>query len=488
MSEQRWYRSLYWRVALGLFAFFALMLAAQTGLFVWMVDQTAGSMPARSPRRLAVLVASDVAAAVGDNSALDVQEYVREQYATVFQPFVVMMRDGRIVSNRGEIPEELQEAVGVESARQDIAPREGRRGGRLGGHRGAAADGPASRLEREWEVAPIIVQGRTAGRVIVLGPPPFPRIVRELGPTMATVALGVLATGMMLIAVFVFGPARRRLKHLEAATERLATGDLTARAPESGGDEVSSVARSFNRMADELATRAAALEASERARRQLFADVSHELMTPLTAMRGYVETLKMPGVGLDVATRDRYLEIIEDETLRLEGLVGDLLELAKLQGGGGALRLERVSVPALFDRVVARHERQSQARGDRIVIQVGPGAEFVEGDPDRLEQALQNLATNALRHTQAGTEIVLSSVLEDGRIHLRVRDNGAGIPAEHLPLIFDRFYKADSSRHSSVGTGLGLSIVKAIVERHGGTITARNDAGAVFDIALAAPA
>ena len=160
--------------------------------------------------------------------------------------------------------------------------------------------------------------------------------------------------------------------------------------------------------------------------------------------------------------------------------MGDLLDLARLEGGGVTLRRERVSVAALFDRVVARHEQSSRARGDRIVTEVGHGAEFVEGDPDRLEQALQNLAANALRHTREGTEVVLSSTPEDGRVHLRVRDNGAGIPEEHLPLIFDRFYKADSSRQTSGGSGLGLSIVKAIVERHGGTITVRNEGGAVF--------
>jgi signal transduction histidine kinase len=104
-----------------------------------------------------------------------------------------------------------------------------------------------------------------------------------------------------------------------------------------------------------------------------------------------------------------------------------------------------------------------------------------------LEQALQNLAANALRHTREGTEVTLSASREENRIHLSVRDNGSGIPPEHLPLIFDRFYKADFSRHGSDGSGLGLSIVKTIVERHGGTITARNDGGAVFDITLPAP-
>ena len=148
------------------------------------------------------------------------------------------------------------------------------------------------------------------------------------------------------------------------------------------------------------------------------------------------------------------------------------------------MRRERVGVKAIFARVAARHERELQERGVRLVQRVDPGAEVVVGDPDRLEQALQNLAANALRHTPEGGEIVLSSsVVPDGSM-LSVRDTGPGIPEEHLPLIFERFYKVDAARKAAGGSGLGLSIVKAIVERHGGRISARNDNGAVFEIVL----
>jgi signal transduction histidine kinase len=119
------------------------------------------------------------------------------------------------------------------------------------------------------------------------------------------------------------------------------------------------------------------------------------------------------------------------------------------------------------------------------VQRVEPGGEQVSGDRDRLEQALQNLAANALRHTPDGGEISLSSAsMPGGGTLLTVRDTGPGIPSEHLPLIFDRFYKVDASRKQTGGSGLGLSIVKTIVERHGGSITARNDDGAVFEIRL----
>jgi two-component system, OmpR family, sensor kinase len=513
MSSRRWYRSLYWRVALGLFAFLALMLAAEGALFLWITDRIAGSMPARSPRRLAVLVASDVGTALARDSSLDLDEYLREQYSHVFQTFFVVLRDGRVASNHDDVPEEIMAALRGEAEFAAVGGR-GIGGRRARGRGEPPPDRPPpdiDRLFREGETrpdsgpprrpfpgdslvprrefAPIVVNGAQIGRVGVLTTnPPFSRIVRQLGPTMGIVAGGVLLVGTALIAFIVFGPTRRRLKEVQSATERLGSGDLAARAPAGGGDEVAALATSFNRMADELASRARALESSDKARRQLLADVSHELMTPLTAMRGYIETLTMAEVQLEPATRQRYMRIITEETHRLEQIIGDLLDLARLEGGGMTLRRERVDLSALFTRVAARHEREMTERDVLLVTRIDSAAAIVRGDPDRLEQALQNLAANALRHTPDGGEIHLTADPVPAGIAIVVRDTGPGIAAEHLPLIFDRFYKADASRKAAGGSGLGLSIVKEIVERHGGTITARNDNGAVFEIVLPSPA
>jgi two-component system, OmpR family, sensor kinase len=503
MSKLRWYRSLYWRIALGLIAFLALMLAAEGGIFLWMADRIAGSMPARSPRRLAELVASDVGTALTANGDLDLEVYLREQFGHVLQTFVVIMRDGQIVTNHDDVPPRLLEAVRAElEYMQSIGPRRfGRRGGLREGlgsddrlrrqpPRGLRPDGLPR--PRRGEFAAILVGGMPVGRVVVLpGGPPFSRIVRQLGPTIALVAASVLIVGTTLIALVIFGPARRRLKAVQGATERLGAGDLDARAPEQGGDEVTALARSFNQMAGELASRTRALETADATRRQLLADVSHELMTPLTAMRGYIETLSMSELEIDAPTRERYLEIVSEETRRLERIVGDLLDLARLEGGGTTMRQERVQIAALFDRVAARHERELRERGIRLEFRVNAGAEDVTGDPDRLEQALQNLAANALRHTPDGGRITLTSTAlaadaqgAKAAVRLSVHDTGPGIPDHHLPLIFERFYKADAARKAAGGSGLGLSIVKAIVERHGGSITARNERGSVFEIVL----
>ena len=494
--SSRWHRSLYLRIAVGLFAFLALMVAAEAALFLWMTDRIAGSMPASSPRRLAALVASDLGTALAADPTLDIEAYLHEQYGQVLQAFVVIMRDGRVAANHDDVPEDLRAFV-----RRDPDARGGPRG--VGGRRGRGGLSPEDRPERRGgplrggpppaarrlaggpEFAPIVLNNAAVGRVVVLpDPPSFTRVLQTLGPTIAPVAGGVLVVGTMLIALFVFGPARRRLKQVQDASERLGAGDLTARAPDSGGDEVAALARSFNRMADELTSRARALETSDNARRQLLADVSHELMTPLTAIRGYIETLSMADVPLDPQTRARYLRIAQDETHRLEHIIGDLLDLARLEGGGLTMRRERVDVAALFARVAARHERELQQRGIRVIQQVHPGAAFVTGDPDRLEQALQNLAANALRHTPDGGEVSLGATVAGDGLHITVRDSGPGIAPQHLPLIFDRFYKADAARKAGGGSGLGLSIVKAIVERHGGSMTARNDNGAVFEIVL----
>lgn len=476
MSDLRWYRSIYWRVALGLIAFLALMLVAEAALFLWTTDRIAGSMPARSPRRLAVLVASDVSGALTADPSLNLQQYVRDQFGRVLQTFLVIMSDGRVVANHDDVPAELIDAVETEVAMRQFGL-------------GPLADEEEATLTllRRGEFAQIIVDGVPVGRVAVLpGGPPFTRIVRELGPTLGAVASIVLGVGALMIALLVFGPVRRRLKQVQEATERLGAGDLTARAPERGGDEVAEVAHSFNRMADELTRRTGALEEADKMRRQLLADVSHELMTPLTAMRGYIETLSMSEVTLDPETRERYLGIVTEETHRLERIIGDLLDLARLEGGGTTMRRERVRIAMLFERVAARHERELSARGITLERQVDAGAEEVTGDFGRLEQALQNLAANALRHTPEHGRIVLLAQRSGERVRIVVRDTGPGIAPEHLPMIFDRFYKVDASRKASGGSGLGLSIVKAIVERHGGTISAHNDNGAVFEIMMPA--
>lgn len=473
-----WYRSLYWRVAIGFVAFLGVLLVAQALLFVWLTGRTAGAFPAASNARLAGLVASDIRDQLEADPAADLGAHITREYRRVVQPFVVVMSDGRAFANRDVVPPALLRNTRARLVqmtggrpfrpRRPLRPLPGGRGGRT--------------------EAPVIVGGELVGLVAVPPGRPAPMAaLQPLGPTLAISGVVILVIGAGGAALLIFGPVRRRLRHLEDAVARVGAGDVSVRAPEHGGDEVAALARSFNRMAADLQARAAALSASDQARRQLLADVSHELMTPLTVMRGYLETLAMAELQLDPRTREQYLRVVDEETRRLERIIGDLLDLARLEGRGAPLRREFVDTSALFERVAARHQRELSERGIRLTRRVEPVAGQVAGDPDRLEQALQNLAANALRHTPDGGEVALSAELSGSAVRIVVRDTGPGIAPDHLPLIFDRFYKVDAARASS-GSGLGLSIVKAIVERHGGTITARNDGGAVFEIVLPAAA
>jgi signal transduction histidine kinase len=338
-------------------------------------------------------------------------------------------------------------------------------------------------------MAPIVVNNLQVGHVAVpSGPPPMEVVLRELGPTLIWAGLALLGTGAVMAALVIFRPARRRLRSLEEAARALGEGRTDVRADEQGGDEVSALAQTFNQMAMELEARTTAVSDSDRARRQLLADVSHELMTPLTAIRGYTQTLAMPDLAVDPATRARYFEIVDQETYTLEAIIGDLLDLAKLEGGGETLTFERISVSDVFARIADRHEPTLRARNIQLDLDAADDVE-VNGDMQRLEQALQNVASNAIRHTPDGGRVALRAQILDGDVLIEVRDTGPGIPPEHLPHIFDRFYKVDASRTgsgSTPGSGLGLSIVRAIVERHGGRVTASNapEGGAVVEIRL----
>jgi two-component system sensor histidine kinase BaeS len=323
--------------------------------------------------------------------------------------------------------------------------------------------------------------------VAVIWVPPLTgvgRIVNEFGPWLALGPL-LLIVGAVIAALAIFRPTHARLSALEDAARRFGEGDLTARAPELGGDEVAAVARAFNRMAADLAARQAQLVDADRARRQLLADVSHELMTPLTAIRGYAETLGLPQFLPGSTEGQRAVRVIQEEGERIERLVGDLLDLARYDAGGVSLALESVPVADLFARVTGRHAQAAQEKQVTMTVTPYEDGLLVTGDPHRLEQALQNLASNALRHTPPGGTVTLGATRDDGAVKLQVSDTGVGIPPEHLPHVFDRFYKADQAR-SKIGSGLGLSIVRAIVERHGGKVSVRSTPGVetVFEIAL----
>jgi two-component system sensor histidine kinase BaeS len=487
-------------VAIGFVGFVAVVLAVQAAVLLWLLGRASDTVAGRTPHDLAALVASDFSATLGEGPLADPEAYLRENYGNLSRPIAVVMRDGRTwVSQAGYVlPPPLAEmALRRLRMGRRFRPGDGRQtsepwppppeGGppQPGGEPGPF--GPRAGGGRMLGMAPVIHDGQLVATVIVPPAAPLPVLLRQFLPLVALVGAGLLVVATALAALFVFRPAQRRLRALEEAARQLGAGVLTTRAPEGGTDEVTAVACAFNAMAADLDQRTSQLLAATEARRQLLADVSHELMTPLTAVRGYLETLQMSELQIDAQARARYLDIVSAEVERLERLIGELLDLARLDAGGGTMSLAAVDVPALFGRVIERHERDALEKGVRLHTAVDPAAASIVADAGRMEQVLQNLAANALRYTPAGGDVSLAADWRDEGVVVQVRDTGEGIAAEHLPRVFDRFYKADEARGAGDrGSGLGLSIAKAIVERHGGRIGVRSEPGrgTVFEIVL----
>ena len=463
----RWYRSFYFRFGFTFVLFVVFLIVVQG--FVSNAVRMRSPLRGRAPNAVVAIVAADVTALLNQSANVDVDEYLKREYAQA-QPIYVVMRDGRLASNRSTpLARDMRRYVDTLLA--------------------GSGDPAPPRVPIPFVTAPIQTGG-VLRAIVVLPPNPASRGPRGPGGELDRLA-SIPGTALLVLltivaAAIIFEPARRRLKLLQQASVQLGSGDLTARAPATGGDEVAQVAAAFNRMAEELAVRDEALRTSDRLRRQMLADVSHELKTPLTAMRTYVETLQAEDISLDRETRERYFATLERETLRLDRIVKDLLDLARLENSVVHLDLRVFATRRVFEHVVRRHQPEIERRRIQVQIDIPSSADQMVADPDRIEQVVENLFANGLRHTPDGGTMTLAATIDDDAVALSVADSGAGIPPEHVPHVFERFYKVDSSRaNGSGGSGLGLSISRAIVERHGGTLAVASRPGhTVFTITL----
>jgi len=292
----------------------------------------------------------------------------------------------------------------------------------------------------------------------------------EWRPFLASLVIAGLG-GAALAAILAFLLARRLLRpidQLAAATRRLASGETGVAVPVEGEDELADLGRSFNLMASELAQ-------ARESQRSFLESVSHELKTPLTSIRGYAEALEEGAVSPAEGAR-----VVAAEADRLQQLVFDLLDLARLGRAGFAVEHRPVDLAAIGAAAVRRHLPRAQELGVALTA-TGDDDAWGIGDDGRLLQATSNLVENALRMTPAGGSVEVRSA--PGAI--AVRDTGPGLAAEDLPRAFERFYLYDRYRSErAVGSGLGLAIVKELAAAMGGAVTAtgRPGGGAVFEI------
>jgi two-component system sensor histidine kinase BaeS len=270
----------------------------------------------------------------------------------------------------------------------------------------------------------------------------------------------------------------RSLRHLRDGAQGLDLRDLSRRVPVEGQDEIAELAASFNKMADRL-------ESEERSRRQLLADVAHELRHPLAVLKGRLDLMQDGKVPVD----QEALLPLQDEVIRLTRLVGDLRDLSLAEVGGLSLNLAPVDVAEVLQTLAENMDPVAAAREIALAASAEPGLPKVEADPDRLRQMLVNLVANALQYAGPGGRVSVEATRAGDSVRIAISDTGPGIPEADLPHIFDRFYRADRSRSRATGgSGLGLAIVRSLVELHRGTVTvqSREGAGTTFVITLPA--
>ncbi len=332
------------------------------------------------------------------------------------------------------------------------------------------------------DARPIAVNGQTVGWLMV-EPMTYTRDAPTLQSDFSTrltqaIAFSLLTTvGLaVVIGAALARTLSRPLHALTQATRRVAQGELGFQVKVHGRDELGDLAASFNQMSADLAQ-------ANHLRRQMTADIAHELRSPLSVILGYTEALSddklMPSTEV---FNSLYLE-----AKYLQRLVEDLRTLSLADAGELALTRGSISPQLLLERAAVAYGSQASQGGVTLRVDAPPGLADINVDPDRMAQVLGNLINNALRYSSRGDEIVLSAEQTEAGTTLRVHDRGTGISEADLPHIFDRFYRGDASRHTDNGeSGLGLAIAKSIVEAHSGAIQVESTPGkgATFSILL----
>ena len=331
------------------------------------------------------------------------------------------------------------------------------------------------------EGIPITEDGDVVGIFVPLGSPfvgqPlelefFQRINR-------TLLLGALigAVIALVLGIILSRTLTRPIRELTQATHAVSEGDLAQQVPVRSDDELGELAQAFNKMS-------ARLSRSVNARRQMTADIAHELRTPLSLILGHAEAVHD---GVLPPTRENF-EIIREEATRLEHLVNDLRTLSLADAGELSMQVQVVEPERLLHEVASLYQFQAQKKNVTIELDLSPDIPPIEVDPGRMTQVLTNILDNALRHTPEHRRIVLGGKRSGSMVELSVQDSGPGLQIEDIDRIFERFYRSDASRQRTEGgSGLGLAIARSIVQAHGGQVSAESEPGSGLKIVIRLP-
>jgi signal transduction histidine kinase len=356
-------------------------------------------------------------------------------------------------------------------------------------------DDPRDLAEQNiFSAAPVEVEGELLGYVYaILASEQYESLAGFLGARSfmrnGVIALAGFFTVGVLGALAVLWLLTGRLRELRNSMNEFRAGDRSQRASVQGNDEVAALAQDFNYLAETVVAQVGKIRRSDRMRREMISNISHDLRTPVASPRGYLETSLAKESGLSPEQRQEYLQAALRSTDRLGRLIDDLFELSKLESGEIRPQMEQFPVAELVSDVVQKFRLQAEKRGVNLQARVPSGCTEVRGDIGLLERVLDNLVDNALRYTPAGGTVRVSITDQGDSVEVRVADTGCRIPKDELPRIFDRFYRVDKARSEDPGgTGLGLAIAKRILALHDSVIgvASRPEKGTTFAFELSA--
>ena len=349
---------------------------------------------------------------------------------------------------------------------------------------------------KAFSVAPIKTSGQFEGYLyVILGGEEYDDIVELVQSSqILQLSLLIIFIGLLfstITGIAFFAGLTRRLKKLSDAMDHFKKyGELDKSIIPShrkSGDEIDRLAATFSTMAEKIHSQLDYLQTTDNLRRELVANISHDLRTPLATLQGYIETLLIKENQFDPDERRYYLQIAIKHCHRLNKLVMELFELAKLDARETRPENEQFNLAELVQDIVQKFKLAAKKNKLRILVDSDPELSFVYADISLIERALENLMENAIRHTPSGGMIRISLSPENNNIAVRVSDNGCGIPETEIPFIFDRFYQMDKNRTLYPGSsGLGLAIVKRIIELHHSVIrvTSKPDIKTTFSFSL----
>lgn len=291
------------------------------------------------------------------------------------------------------------------------------------------------------------------------------------------IIIGIVLVIGLAIGLFLFSNLSRRLEKIKSTVTKFERGQLTERIDVEGKDELADLSVCFNRMADSVVDNMKEVQKADNMRRELVANVSHDLRSPLASIQGYLETIEMKGESITKEELRSYFTTVLGNTQKLNRMIDDLFELTKLDTDHIRPNLENISMAELVQDLVQQFKPIAEKKGVQLASQFpGNPNSLIEADISMMNRAITNLIDNAITHTPAGGEVTVSSIQNGKDIVLEISDTGVGIPETDLPHIFERFYQVDKSRTDNNGAGLGLVIAQKIFNLHGAEITVQSSA------------